>query len=173
MTLFSDGFIKYSAFTEKEVKRRHLKGLKVLAIKEHLLPKSLDAMTWNLGQYNFDMTLSLQVPYMIRDITKPFVVSLLKQIGKDFDREKDNLVYAIHPGGPLIVKKVCEELELSEKQVQLSNKVFYENGNISSATIPYIFHEIINSDDIPDGAIVLSMAFGPGLTVSGMMLEKV
>ena len=173
MTLFSDGFIKYSAFTEKEAKERQLKGLKVLALKEHLLPASLDEMTWNLGPHNFDMTLSLKVPYSIRDIAKPFVVSLLKQVDKDFDREKENLAYAIHPGGPLIMKKICEELGLDEKHVELSNKVFYENGNLSSATIPYIFNEIINSDDIPVGAIIISLAFGPGLTISGLILEKV
>jgi predicted naringenin-chalcone synthase len=173
MTLFSDGFIKYSAFTEKEAKKRQLRGLKIIALKENIISDSLKDMTLNPGQYNFHATLSMKIPFIIKDNIRPFVISLLQQIGKDFDREKDNLAYAIHTGGPLIVKSVCKELGLTEKQVELCNKVFYENGNLSSVTIPYIFHEIINSDDIPVGTIVLNLGFGPGLTVSGMVLEKV
>jgi predicted naringenin-chalcone synthase len=115
----------------------------------------------------------MKIPFIIKDNIRPFVISLLQQIGKDFDREKDNLAYAIHAGGPLIIRSVCEKLGLTEKQVELSDKVFYENGNLSSVTIPYTLHEIINSDDIPVGTIVLCIGFGPGLTVSGMVLEKV
>ncbi|GBE05468.1 alpha-pyrone synthesis polyketide synthase-like Pks11 [bacterium BMS3Abin10] len=173
MTLFSDGFIRYSVFSEAEAEKRQMKGLKILALKENLLSDSLDEMTWKLGPHTFDMTLSLKVPYAIRDNVKRFVVSLLNEAGMDFDREKENLAYAIHPGGPAIVKKICGELGLTEKQVELSDKVFYENGNLSSVTIPYIFREIIDSDDIPAGTAVLSLAFGPGLTISGMVLEKI
>lgn len=68
---------------------------------------------------------------------------------------------------------VNKKLGITEGKVKFSEKVFYENGNLSSVTIPYTLHEIINSDDIPVGTLVLSIGFGPGLTVSGLVLEKV
>ena len=172
-TLFGDGFIKYSAFTEEEAKKRQLRGLKIIALKENIISDSINDMGLNPGQYSFHASLSIRIPFIIKDNIRPFVISLLQQVGMDFDKEKDNLAYAIHAGGPLIVKCVSEKLGLTKKQVKFSEKVFYENGNLSSVTIPYTLHEVINSDDIPVGTIVLSIGFGPGLTVSGMVLEKV
>lgn len=175
MTLFGDGFVKYSAFPEGTFAGNGKRGLKILAIKEHMIKDSLDGMTWHLGPHNFNMTLALSVPYAIRDTVKPYVQEMFSDLGLDFEQEKQqgNIAFAIHPGGPLIVKKICEQLGLSEEDVTLSSKVLYENGNMSSATIPYILREVIDDDSIPVGAKVLSMAFGPGLTIAGMILEKV
>jgi len=175
MTLFGDGFVKYSAFSEDNFDRSSKRGLKILAIKEHLIKDSLDGMTWGLGRHNFDMTLALSVPYAIRDMVRSYVEDLFADLGMDFDSEKQqgNITYAIHPGGPLIVRKISEQLGLDDKDVAYSSKILYENGNMSSATIPYILREIINDDSIPEGRKVLCMAFGPGLTIAGMILEKV
>ncbi len=175
MTLFSDGFIKYSAYTEEYFKSKNIHGLKILFIKEHLIQNSLGSMTWNLGQHNFNMTLALSVPYAIRDMVKSYVYQMFADLGLDFlhEKQQNNIVFAIHPGGPLIVKKICDELDLSEEDVAFSTKVLYENGNMSSATIPYILAEIIRDNTVPPGKIILSMAFGPGLTIAGMILEKV
>ncbi len=175
MTLFGDGFVKYSAFPEEKFAGTGKRGLKVLAIKEHMIKDSLDGMTWHLGPHNFNMTLALSVPYAIRDTVKPYVQGMFADLGLDFEQEhqQGNVAYAIHPGGPLIVKKICEQLGLTGEDVALSSKVLYENGNMSSATIPYILREVINDASIPVGRKVLSMAFGPGLTIAGMILEKV
>lgn len=175
MTLFGDGFVKYSAFPEDVFLGCGKPGLKLLAIKEHLIPDSLDDMTWRLGPHNFDMTLALSVPYKIRDVVRPYVSEIFAEIGLDFDHEKQrgNVVYAIHPGGPLIVKKIAEQLDLVEADLELSRAVLYENGNMSSATIPYVLNQIISDDSIPSGTLVLSLAFGPGLTIAGMILQKV
>ncbi len=175
MTLFGDGFVKYSAYPEEVFSGTGKRGLKILSIREHLIKDSLDGMTWALGSHNFNMTLALSVPYAIRDTVKPYVRKMFADLGLSFEEEKQqgNLAYAIHPGGPLIVKKICEQLGLTEEDVAPSSKVLYENGNMSSATIPYILREIINDDSVPVGAKVLSMAFGPGLTIAGMLLQKV
>lgn len=175
MTLFGDGFVKYSAFPQEKFEGKGKRGLKILAIKEHMINDSLDGMTWTLGPHNFNMTLALSVPYAIRDMIKPYVDEIFADQGLDFEEEKrkGNVSYAIHPGGPLIVKKICDQLCLSSEDVALSSKVLYENGNMSSATIPYILREVINDDSIPVGQKILSMAFGPGLTIAGMILEKV
>ena len=172
-TLFADGFIKYAAYPQSEFAKRGRSGLKVLAIEEHILPDSLPEMTLRPGPLQFDMSLSKRVPFMIRDSIADFVRSICTQVGLDFEREKAQMIFAIHPGGPAILNQIRGKLGIEESAVALSRKVLYEHGNMASATAPHIWQLIVESPDIPAGSKVLSMAFGPGLTVIGALFEKV
>jgi alkylresorcinol/alkylpyrone synthase len=172
-TLFADGFIKYAAYPESEFVKRGRAGLKVLAIEEHILPDSLPEMTLRPGPLQFDMSLSKRVPFMIRDSIADFVRSICTQVGIDFEREKDAMIFAIHPGGPAILNQIRGKLGIEESAIALSRKVLFEHGNMASATAPHIWQLIVDSPDIPVGSKVLSMAFGPGLTVIGALFEKV
>lgn len=172
MTLFSDGFIRYSACSEDYVRQRGLRCLKILAFKEHLLPNSVNDMTWVPGSHHFHMTLSIMVPVVIKQAVRPFVQSLLQIVGIDFEEERRKLAFAIHPGGPKIVEHIQDELRLDENQVAISKRVFNEHGNMSSATVPHILKEILEERGFPIGTRVVCLAFGPGLTITGLVLEK-
>jgi len=173
MTLFADGFIKYSVCTDEYAKKKGLRGLRILAFHEHLLPDSAEDMTWVPGSHQFQMTLSAMVPVVIKRHVRPFVISLLRRMGIDFEKEKSALMFASHPGGPKIVEHIQNELGLSDEQVAISKNVFRENGNMSSATIPHILKEIVEEKGIAPGTRIVSLGFGPGLTVTGQVLEKV
>jgi len=170
-TLFADGFIKYSAYPE--FARNGRSGLKILAIEEYILPDSLPEMTLRPGPLQFDMSLSKKVPFMIRDAIGDFIASICGQVGLDFEREKATMAFAIHPGGPAILNQIRGKLGIEESQIALSRKVLNEHGNMASATAPHIWKAIVESPEIPVGSKVLSMAFGPGLTVIGALFEKV
>ena len=43
-------------------------------------------------------------------------------------------------------------------------------GNMSSATLPYIWMRLLR--DVPVGTLIPSLAFGPGLTICGALFEK-
>lgn len=172
-TLFADGFIKYSASPYAEFVKRQERGLRVLAFEERLLPDSLPEMTLRPGPLQFDMSLSKRVPFLIRDSIADFVESVSAQAGVDFEREKSQMIFAIHPGGPAILNQIRNRLGIAESQLALSRRVLFENGNMASATAPHIWEEIVASDEIPVGCKVLTMAFGPGLTVIGAVFEKV
>jgi alkylresorcinol/alkylpyrone synthase len=173
MSLFADGFIKYSLYAEDALRRKGLRGLKIMALKEHLLPDSADDMTWVPGSHQFHMTLSAMVPVVIKKHVRPFITALLRDVGMDFDKQKEALTFAIHPGGPKIVEHIQAELGLRDDQVAISKQVFRENGNMSSATVPHILKEIVDEKAIPVGTRVVCVAFGPGLTITGQVLEKV
>jgi predicted naringenin-chalcone synthase len=172
-TLFADGFIKYTAYPEAEFARSDRRGLKVLAVDEYILPDSLPEMTLRPGPLQFDMSLSKRVPFMIRDSIADFVRAICSQTGLDFEREKSSMVFAIHPGGPAILNQIRSRLGIEESAVSLSRRVLHEHGNMASATAPHIWQLIVDSPEIPVGSKVLSMAFGPGLTVIGALFEKV
>jgi alkylresorcinol/alkylpyrone synthase len=172
-TLFADGFIKYAAYPQSEFAGNGRRGLKILAIDEFILPDSLPEMTLRPGPLQFDMSLSKKVPFMIRDSIGDFITSICGQVGLDFEQEKSTMAFAIHPGGPAILNQIRSKLGIEESQIALSRKVLYEHGNMASATAPHIWQAVVESPAIPVGSKVLSMAFGPGLTVIGALFEKV
>jgi alkylresorcinol/alkylpyrone synthase len=173
MTLFADGFIKYSVVEEDVLRAQGQSGLRILAFNEHLLPNSAEDMTWVPGSTRFHMTLSVMVPIIIKQSVRPFVENLLRRVNLDLEQEKDRLMFAIHPGGPKIVEHIQESLGLTNDQVAISKSIFAENGNMSSATVPHILKAILEETSISRGTRVVCIGFGPGLTVTGLVLEKI
>jgi len=171
--IFGDGFIKYSAYPLLNFLASNKRGLKLLAIQERLVPNSLDEMTLKPGLYSFDETVSKNVPDIIYIQVREFIIDLCNQAGIDFDCEKEDLVYAIHPGGPAIVSKAREALGLDESQMWVSRDILDQHGNMASATAPHMWQKIVETDSIPTGAKVISVGFGPGLTVIGAVFEKI
>jgi alkylresorcinol/alkylpyrone synthase len=171
--LFGDGFIKYSAYPLLNFPASNKRGLKLVAVQERLVPNSLDEMTLKPGQYSFDETVSKNVPDIIYVHVKEFVIDLCRQAGIDFEEEKQGLVYAIHPGGPAIVTKAREALGLDESTMWVSREILDQHGNMASATAPHMWQKIVETDTIPTGAKIVSVGFGPGLTVIGAIFEKI
>lgn len=172
-TLFSDGFIKYSLMDEEDIYMQELKGLKVLNLNEMILENSLPEMTWTPKQYQFKMTLGITVPVVIKKNIKVFCNKLFNEIGLSFENLKEEIVFAIHPGGPKIIDHIQDELGLTDEQVELSRIILREWGNISSATMPHILKAVLEDDSIAPGTLVISLAFGPGLTAVGGVFEKI
>lgn len=158
-TLFSDGHIKYSVGESAA-------GMKILAVHEKIVPGTLGDMTWTPGSHGMKMTLSRDVPFKIRDSLSVFLEELCAKAGVDKEEALKHGVFAVHPGGPKIIEAVQKELGLSDEQVRLSQKVLFTRGNMSSATLPHVWNEILESKPAA-GTKVFSFAFGPGLTLFG------
>jgi predicted naringenin-chalcone synthase len=176
-SLFADGFIGYSLYEEESFMNDETilekEGLRILASHEVIIPDSLEDMSWEIGEYNFLMTLSKRVPVFIRKNIKGFLSTLCAKVGVDLEAEKSKMHFAIHPGGPKIIDYVVDAIGINKEQASWSYDVLYRHGNMSSATVPHIFNEIINDSNIPAGTKIVAMAFGPGLTATGLLLEKI
>ncbi|HKO51756.1 MAG TPA: 3-oxoacyl-[acyl-carrier-protein] synthase III C-terminal domain-containing protein [Polyangiaceae bacterium] len=172
-TLFGDGFIGYSAFREARFSGPRTYGLRILAQHEVLIPDSLDEMRPSLGARNFEVLLSKNVPLLLEGVLPSFLRRLCAKAGRDFEREKDRMLFAIHPGGPKILDYARDALALSEAQIRHSRAVFRGHGNMSSATIPHVLMNLAADPSVPCGTPILAAAFGPGLTVAGLILERV
>ena len=172
MSLFGDGFIKYSVYPESIATGKTIHGLKPLAIQDLLIENSTAAMSWIPGPFNFQMHLGVTVPDLIKNNICSYVESICSQIGLSFASEKNEMVFAIHPGGPRIIDQVRDQLGIEEEQIAHSRKVLFDLGNMSSATLPYIWQKITEDEGISPGTKILSIAFGPGLTAAGVIFEK-
>ncbi|MEI9937743.1 MAG: 3-oxoacyl-[acyl-carrier-protein] synthase III C-terminal domain-containing protein [Pseudomonadota bacterium] len=166
-SLFADGFVRYSLQTDCDQP-----GLDVLALSECLLPNSAQSMGWRTSDFGMHMTLARDVPERIASALRPFVGELFGKAGLDLAADLRRTVFAVHPGGPKIIDQVRAVLELSDEQVQASRDVLYEYGNMSSATLPHVWARLVEDADVPSGTPILSLAFGPGLTVSGGLFRK-
>ena len=163
-SLFADGHIKYTVSEEAQ------KGFEILAIQEHIVPNSLGDMTWIPGATGMKMTLSREVPIKIRDELPKFVQDLCDKANVSLAQVKQSGIFAIHPGGPKIIEGVQKKLELNDEQIAISKKVLFDRGNMSSATLPHIWDEILNTPQM-NNVLVLSLAFGPGLTIFGSLFR--
>jgi predicted naringenin-chalcone synthase len=165
-SLFSDGLVHYRA-----VRDRGEPGLRVLALHERIIPDSDGAMAWTVGDAGMRMTLARDVPERIASSLRTFVLELLARAGYGLPALANALV-AVHPGGPRIIDGVRDVLELGEPQVVTSRSVLRDHGNMSSATLPHIWMRMLEDPRVAVGTLIVSLAFGPGLTVVGAVLEK-
>jgi predicted naringenin-chalcone synthase len=168
-SLFADGVIGYRV--RDESKSPAGLSLRLLAVAERLVPGSAELMKWVISEHGMAMTLSREVPTILKGVAEDFVGSLFHQAGLNFHDAKAEALFAIHPGGPKIIDSMESLLELKSWQTEFSRAILRSRGNMSSATLPYIWRDIAKSD-CSKGQKIVSLAFGPGLTIAGAILEK-
>lgn len=159
-SLFADGFIKYQASAT-----RPPEGFEVLRIDEFIVPDSERLMTWLTADFGMQMTLSKEVPAVIAKYIENFV--------SEFQFDTHSCLFAIHPGGPRIIESLQDVLKLQTEQIAHSKQVLFDYGNMSSATLPHIWQNILNDPLVESGKLIMSLAFGPGLTIFGGLLKKI
>jgi predicted naringenin-chalcone synthase len=129
---------------------------------------SFSAMSWELGDTGFIMGLSPKVPELIAATLPAFVEELC--LSNDV-RVDDIGFWAVHPGGRQILDKTAESLQLPAGSLADSYAVLRDYGNMSSPTILFILRRIIERRESLSGQQGVALAFGPGLTTEGCLLE--
>lgn len=165
-SLFGDGFIKYS-IDSQDCDRPHLK---IRALHEETIPDSTHCMTWHCEEHGLGMTLSKDIPVLIRRTIRGYLKRLCAIVGLNDEDLIPNALFAIHPGGPKILQQIQEHLNLEIAQITHSTEVLRDYGNMSSATLPHIWERMLL--DVPKGTPIISLAFGPGLSIAGGLFEK-
>lgn len=167
-TLFADGFIKYSM--AKKAQGPHLR---TVALSEEIIPASSKAMTWNVVSWGFRLTLAKEVPVLIARSLLPFLERLAAKGQIPLQDLLSKALFAVHPGGPKILMHVQDLLKLSDAQMAYSFAILKDYGNMSSATLPHIWERIIRDPEVAHQTPIISLAFGPGLSIAGALMEKV
>jgi predicted naringenin-chalcone synthase len=167
-SLFADGHIKYSLTAPGTARS----GYRLHLVQEKIIGGTLEQMTWIPESWGFRMTLGRQVPKHISENVRAFVLEIIEKSGWDVGDTLQQAVFAVHPGGPRIVELIQETLELKEFQIDDSQEILKTRGNMSSATLPHIWERLI-ARDIASGTPVISLAFGPGLTVFGSLMTVI
>ncbi|PZX49927.1 type III polyketide synthase [Algoriphagus chordae] len=140
-------------------------GLKIKSYLSQVLREGEGDMAWGIGDFGFEMRLSKYIPTLLDQG--------IQQLKAVFEQEfklstVDN--FAIHPGGKQILQKVQEAFGLPESVNEHAKEVLSQFGNMSSATILFVLERMMRDKEI-QGEII-SMGFGPGLTLETILLEK-
>jgi predicted naringenin-chalcone synthase len=125
-----------------------------------------DHMTWEVTDLGFRMGLSPQVPQVLSVHVRKMVDDLLARHGLTI---ADVDGWAVHPGGPRILETIEEQLELGPDALSASRSVLSAYGNCSSPTVLLVLDALRRRTTPPRRVVVL--AFGPGLTLYGALLE--
>jgi predicted naringenin-chalcone synthase len=134
-------------------------GFRLEYFTSHLSLEDADKMEWLVEDQGFAMKLDAEIPDRIRDY--------LSRDAAIFDRAVGNpkALWAIHPGGRAILDAVRGAFSLSPEQIAPARRVLANYGNMSSASVMFVFNELLRhaprSESLPGAAV----AFGPGLTI--------
>ena len=141
-------------------------GFGLDSFRSVVIPDTRDLITWRIRELGFDMLLSGKVPGEIGralrgkgpEITAPVPVSEID-------------LWAIHPGGRSVLDAVQQGLDLPRSALHASRDVLCRFGNMSSATIMFVLHELMKS--ATGGERGCGMSFGPGLTAETLLFHVV
>ena len=140
-------------------------ALRLTASASFLVPHTEDAMTWNVGDHGFVMTLAKRVPDIIGKNLRPFLEPWLAEHDLAI---ADVASWAIHPGGPKILDAAGEALGLSADLLRPAREVYAAYGNMSSPTVLFILDHLQKQGGKPP---CVALGFGPGLNVEAALFH--
>ncbi len=159
--LFADGAAALVA--EADASRNGTDRWRLASCASCLFPDSEDEMTWKIGDYGFEMTLSACVPDLIHQHLRPWLSEWLASQGLTI---ADVGSWAVHPGGPRIIQSAARALDLPRSATEISTAVLAEHGNMSSSTVLFVIDRLRQTGA---GRPCVAIAFGPGLVAEAAL----
>ncbi|KAL2652635.1 hypothetical protein R1flu_020763 [Riccia fluitans] len=142
------------------------------------VPGTEQTIDGTLNESGIIFTLSRELPKVIENNIEEFAEALQGELPKDL--KYNDIFWAVHPGGPAILNAVEKKLELTPEKLTCSRQVLSDYGNINSNTIIYVLDYMRqaslkkraeqSTDSDPEWGFML--AFGPGITVEGMVARN-
>ena len=122
-------------------------------------------ITWNIGDFGFDMVLSGQVPGTIHD-------GAARQRGRDTRRRgaaRRSICGRSIPAAAPCSMRLSAHSILRPDALSHSREVLRRYGNMSSATVMFVIERLLASAQ--RGLRGCAMSFGPGLTAETMLFR--
>lgn len=139
-------------------------GPALTAFASTLIPDSRGEMAWSVGDHGFEMTLGARVPEILQASVGAWIDTLLARHAL---RAPEVGGWAIHPGGPRVIEAVLASLRLPEAAGAASREILRDFGNMSSATLLFIFDRLARARTPRPW---VGMAFGPGLAGEALLV---
>lgn len=128
---------------------------------------AIHMMGFELKNSGLQMVLDKEVPQKISEHFPDIVHPFLEQYDLKIE-DVDHLIF--HPGGKKIVQTVEELFGSLGKNIDNTKEVLKEFGNMSSATVLYVFEKFMEQSPAK-GDIGLMLSFGPGFTAQRLLIQ--
>ena len=143
-------------------------GPEIVATKSIFYPDTEEMMGWKVSEKGFRITLSPQVPVLIRE-----------NLGRDMDvflseqghRRSDIGSWVLHTGGPKVLEATASALELNNGQLDASWDCLKKVGNLSSASVLVVLEDVMRNRRPEPGTLGILAAMGPGFCSELVLLR--
>jgi predicted naringenin-chalcone synthase len=163
--IFADG----AAAVLLEAKPPSHKAIALEGFYCDLEPDGKTDMAWHIKDHGFEMKLSSYVPQLLEGKLKTLVGRLLQNFQLNMN---DVDLFAIHPGGRRILERIEQGLNIPKKANAVAYEVLKQYGNMSSVTVLFVLKRLLaQAGEEQHNQRVLSMAFGPGLTLESALMK--
>ncbi|MGA9979471.1 MAG: 3-oxoacyl-[acyl-carrier-protein] synthase III C-terminal domain-containing protein [Candidatus Sulfotelmatobacter sp.] len=143
-------------------------GPEILATRSVFYPDTEPMMGWNVSEKGFKITLSPEVPTLIRENLGHDVDAFLAEHGY---RRSDLNSWVLHTGGPKVLEATADALELRDGQLDPSWACLRRVGNLSSASVLVVLEDVMRNRRPEPGTLGLLAAMGPGFCSELLLLR--
>jgi predicted naringenin-chalcone synthase len=151
------------------VLRRGGQGIELVDSASLYAPEHRESVRYVYKNGQLHNRISQRLPKIVKDSVGILVNTLLSHNSLKVD---DIRHWALHASGGKIIDAIQLELGLSHKQLEPTRKTFYDNGNMSSATVWFVMEEIMNNG-VENGDWFVAIAFGAGFSAHAFLFRKV
>ncbi|MFL5753578.1 MAG: type III polyketide synthase [Bacteroidia bacterium] len=157
-SLFSDGIA--ACIVKGDAHRRTDKTcIKFIDCYSRLYYDSTAVMGWEFLNTGFKVVFSPDIPAIITEHIKGDISEFLGKHNLDLSDIKS---FIFHPGGRKVIEAYTEALSIDEKVLTNTKEVLRDYGNMSSATVLYVFEKFLREGF--ESGYGLAMALGPGFS---------
>ncbi len=143
-------------------------GPDIIATRSVFYPETEAMMGWKVTEKGFRITLSPEVPVLIR-----------KNLGQDVDAflgdhgytRKDIGSWVLHTGGPKVLEATAAALDLNNGELDASWDCLKKVGNLSSASVLVVLEDVMRNRRPAPGTIGVLAAMGPGFCSELVLLK--
>jgi alkylresorcinol/alkylpyrone synthase len=143
-------------------------GPEIVATRSIFYPDTEQMMGWNVSEKGFRITLSPEVPVLIREHLGHDVDAFLADHGH---RRSDIGSWVLHTGGPKVLEATADALDLHDGQLEASWNCLKRVGNLSSASVLVVLEDVMRNRRPEPGTLGVLAAMGPGFCSELVLLR--
>src|SRR5271168_4168049 len=143
-------------------------GPQILATRSVFYPGTEEMMGWKVTEKGFRITLSPEVPVLIREHLGHDMDAFLGEHGH---KRSDIGSWVLHTGGPKVLEATADALDLHIGQLDASWDCLKRVGNLSSASVLIVLDEVMKHRRPAPGTLGILAAMGPGFCSELLLLQ--
>lgn len=143
-------------------------GPEIVATRSVFYPDTEEMMGWAISEKGFRITLSPEVPKLIREHLGHDVDAFLAELGH---KRSDIGSWVLHTGGPKVLEATADALDLHDGQLDASWNCLRKVGNLSSASVLVVLEDVMRNRRPEPGTLGVLAAMGPGFCSELVLLK--
>ncbi len=143
-------------------------GPEIVATRSVFYPETEEMMGWTISEKGFRITLSPEVPVLIREHLGQDVDAFLADHGYT---RGDIGSWVLHTGGPKVLEATAAALGLDNGELDASWECLKKVGNLSSASVLVVLEDVMRNRRPEPGTLGVLAAMGPGFCSELVLLK--